>query len=399
MNRSLIRPGARKVAALLSPLVVAAAGLAAGFAPSTAHAQTKGAALAGNTSVVAADTVVDLGSYDTTTLKHAAYGLGSLPVLIAQPISSANCPVAQATYDWDRAYVKQDEFGNGTFGAGYSAGLTFSSRAGRGNERDSFTGEGLLSGYVTVFGTDHEVARISGKASMTGSQGTSSYYVRLMGVNVRSRSVTGNFSGTESLANASLFSASKTIWLGPLPVKFTGAVKGNLGINYNAQYATSTLSVDTLPNAELLAVASASIDVFLASAGVTGTLSLLKAGLPARAAAVVAPNNVIYSLDADLQLTSLSGRVDAWAHVPGKTWRLNLASWSPLYQGTYPIVHMRACQNPIVRPVCGDAVCASGETYTNCSADCAAPPPPPPGDEEPPLPPYCNTKPWLCTDL
>ncbi|MFO0671076.1 MAG: hypothetical protein U0235_15855 [Polyangiaceae bacterium] len=384
MNRSRNPLGARKVAVTLTPIVLAAVALV----PSVAHAQTKLA-------TVEVDTVVDLGSYDTTTSKHPAYAISALPMVT---LSSANCPAPSATYDWERAYVKQDEFGNGTFGAGYSAGLTFTSRAGRGNERDTFTGEGLLSGYVTVFGSDREVARISGKASMTGSQGTSSYYVRLMGVNVRSKSVTGNLSGNEALVDAALFSASTTIWLGPLPVKFTGAVKGNVGINYLAQYATSTLSVTATPSAELSAVASASIDVYLASAGVTGTLSLVKAGVPARAAAVVAPNSVSYSLDADLRLTSLSGRIDAWAHIPGKTWRLNLANWSPLYQGTYPIVHVLGCQNPIVRPVCGDAVCASGESYTNCPSDCVAPPPVPPSDE-PPLPIYCNSKPWLCTNL
>lgn len=385
MNRSRNQPGARKVATTLTPLVMAAVALA----PSVAFAQTK------STSTLEVDTVVDLGVYDGTTSKHPAYALSTLPTV---GMSSVDCPAPQATYDWERAYVKQDEFGNGTFGAGYSAGLTFTSRAGRGNERDTFTGEGLLSGYVTVFGSDREVARISGKASMTGSQGTSSYYVRLMGANVRSKSVTGNLSGTESLLDAALFSASTTIWLGPLPVKFTGAVKGNVGITYLGQYATSTLSVNATPSAELSAVASASIDIYLASAGVSGTLSLVKAGLPARAAAVVAPNSVSYSLDADLRLTSLSGRIDAWAHVPGKTWRLNLASWSPAFQGTYPIVHVFGCQNPIVRPVCGDAVCASGESYTNCPADCVAPPPVPPSDE-PPLPIYCHSKPWLCTNL
>ena len=33
---------------------------------------------------------------------------------------------------------------------------------------------------------------------------------------------------------------------------------------------------------------------------------------------------------------------------------MNIARWNPLFQGTYPIVSVNSCQNPIVRPVCGD---------------------------------------------
>jgi hypothetical protein len=76
---------------------------------------------------------------------------------------------------------------------------------------------------------------------------------------------------------------------------------------------------------------------------------------------------------------------------------MNLAKWDPVFQGTFPIIHAHACTNPIVRPVCGDGVCQSGETSSNCARDCGSPPPPPTGDPDVPL--YCRSKPWMCQDL
>ena len=398
---------------LLTPAVF----VASTFFPAAAHALIPSTASTASTATGAVSTgtlggtgtvappmiVTDLGDYDPLPAIHPTYGVVRSPlssmVLSADiAATSSSCPAPQATYDWDRVASKSDDFGNATFGAGYWAGLTFSSRAGRAGAADAFTAEGLLRGYVTVFSSNHELARISGKASLTGTQGKSSYYVRVLGVDVRSRSVSGNLSGNESLYDASFLSASKTIWLGPVPVKFTGAIRGQLGISYAAQYATSTLSVQANPNASLNAFASAGVDVWFASAGVSGTLSLLKAGVPSRASAVVQPNAVTYSLDSDLALTSLSGQIDAYATLAGKKWTMCLARWSPAFQGTYAIVHAHSCENPIVRPVCGDRVCQSGETTTNCATDCGAPPPPPTNDD-PPVPPQCRAKPWLCSEL
>lgn len=392
--------------------------------PSVAHALPSTSALPPPTGLDGNEPVTDLGDYDPNPAAHPAYALKpATNVVVASRVgaigsrlsnlgdiaavdglvlsdgtpSGSACPAPQATYDWDRTFSKSDDFGNSTFGAGYWAGIIFTSRAGRAGGADTFSGEGLLRGYVTVFGSDKELARISGKATLTGSQGTSAYYVRVLGVDVKSKSVSGNLSGNESLYDASFLEASKTIWLGPLPVKFTGAVRGTLGVSYLAQYATSTLSVTAKPNANLYAYASAGIDVWLASAGVSGSLSLIQAAVPGKASAVVSPNAVSWSLDSDLTLTSLSGQIDAYASLAGKKWRMCLAKWDPVFSGTYPIIHAHSCSNPIVRPVCGDHVCQSGETSYNCSADCGAPPPPPPPPpDDGPTSPLCRAKPWMC---
>jgi hypothetical protein len=357
------------------------------------------------------EVVVDLGNYDSTTTTHSTYSIvknapalstALLHDLVLAPDDSPtgpspSCPTATATYDWDKVFSKSDEFGNNTFGAGYWAGLTFSSRAGRAGGPDTFRGEAMAKAYATVFGSDKEVAKITGTGQMVGSQGTSSYAVRVLGVTVRSRSVSGNLTETAPIYSGTFFSQSKTIWLGPVPVKFSGAVKGNLGVSLEAAYAQSTLYAAAKPNAKVYAQASAGVDMWLASAGVSGTLTLVEAAVPSRVGAVVSPNNVTFEVHSDLTLASLSGKIEAYATLPGKRWTMTLAQWDPLFKGTYPIIHAAACTNPIVRPVCGDGVCQSGETSTNCSRDCGAPPPE--DTTEPDVPLYCQSKPWMCSDL
>lgn len=384
---------------------------AAGAAPIDALA----AAPIATATIEPAEVVVDLGSYDPAPAPHAAYAIPkNAPLLTAAmataklivlddanvlaPTPSASCPAPTATYDWDRVFSKSDEFGNNTFGAGYWAGLTFSSRAGRAGAADTFRGEAMAKAYATVFGSDKEVAKITGTGQLVDSQGTSSYAVRALGVTVRSRSVAGDLTESAPIYNATIFSQSKTIWLGPVPVKFTGAVKGTLGVDLKAAYSQSTLYAEAKPIAKVYAQASAGVDVWLASAGVSGTLTLVEASVPSRASAVVSPSNVTFGVDSDLVLASLSGKIEGYATLPGKRWTITLAKWDPLFKGTYPIIHAAACTNPIVRPVCGDGTCQSGETSANCSRDCGGPPADVP-TAEPTVPPFCRAKPWMCSQL
>jgi hypothetical protein len=355
-----------------------------------------------------AEVVVDLGDYDPapathsySIVKNAPYAAITADMFALEPVApsgpSASCPAPSATYDWDKVFSKSDEFGNNTFGAGYWAGLTFSSRAGRAGGADTFRGEAMAKAYATVFGSDKEVAKITGTGQLVGTQGTSSYAVRALGVVVRSRSVSGNLTESAPIYSGTIFSASKTIWLGPVPVKFTGAVKGTLGVDLEAAYSQSTLYAKAKPNAKVYAQASAGVDMWLASAGVSGTLTLVEAAVPSKASAVVYPTSVTFGVDSDLTLSSLSGKIEGYATLPGKRWTITLAKWDPLFKGTYPIIHAQACTNPIVRPVCGDGTCQSGETSTNCSRDCGAPPADDP--DEPNVPLYCKSKPWMCSDL
>lgn len=366
-----------------------------------AHAQKSAAVAPISTAPSTAEVTYDLGNYDASTTLHPSYGIikdQAATFILADPNQSYDpCPAPSPTYDWDRVFSKQDEFGNSTFGAGYWGGLTFSSRAGRAGGPDTFTGEALLRGYVTVFDNDYELVRIRGTASLVGTQGSSSYVVRVLATDVRSGSASGNLTGTETYQNT-FIKKSKMIWLGPIPVTFTGSINGTLNLDYRAEYAMSTISLNAKPKGRIYAEATAAVDAWLASAGVTGTLTLIQAEVPSRAQVIVGPNTLAYGMDSSLLLSSLSGTVDAWAHIPGKTWRMRLASWSPLYNGTFPIVHVSSCQNPIVRPVCGDQVCQSGESHDNCPSDCAAPPPPPP-ETDPRVPVYCLSKPWMCSDI
>ena len=351
--------------------------------------------------VVTTEEVHILPPLNPLPLAHPGYGLPSAatqPATYQMAPPNVNydpCPTPSPTTSWDRVFSKSGDFGNDYFGAGYWAGLTFSSRPGATPSSDSFTGEALFRAYVTVFSSDFELARIRGTAGLVGTQGSASYIVRVLGADVRSGSASGNLTGNPTYEATFLQKSSPTIWLGPLPVTFKGSVNGSVGVDYRAEYAMSTISLNAKPKARLYATATASVDAWLASAGVTGTVTLVQAELPSRADVVVGPTALAYGMKSSFVLTSLSGRIDAWAHVPGHTWRTELASWDPLFSGTYTITNLNSCQNPIVRPSCGNLVCETAENHDNCPSDCAAPPPPPP-DPAPPA--YCESKPWMCNE-
>src|SRR5690606_20753100 len=101
----------------------------------------------------------------------------------------------------------------------------------------------------------------------------------------------------------------------------------------------STLYAQAKPNAKVYAQASAGVDMWLASAGVSGTLTLVEASVPSRAGAVVSPDSVKFEVHSDLVLSSLSGKIEGYATLPGKRWTITLAKWDPLFKGTYPIIH------------------------------------------------------------
>jgi len=168
--------GALSFSALLASLFVPGA---ASAAPIDSLATSSTLATA---EIQPAEVVVDLGNYDPTPIAHPAYAITkNAPLASIAAIANLNdlvlvddsptgpsptCPAPTATYDWDRVFSKSDEFGNNTFGAGYWAGLTFSSRAGRAGGPDTFRGEAMAKAYATVFGSDKEIAKIFGVTRM-----------------------------------------------------------------------------------------------------------------------------------------------------------------------------------------------------------------------------------------
>jgi hypothetical protein len=348
----------------------------------------------------------DLGDYDSTTTSHSSYGITSTSSTNFQTISPTqiwNDPCeSKSAYDWTILRSKQGEFGNSSFGAGYYAGVRVGSNAGRGTDPDKMWADGNVRGYVTIFGIDKTVASVSGYAELKGTKASYRFNVTAMGFDQYNTSGSANLSGNPS-STYKLFEASKTVWLGPLPVKVTGGAAAQLGMTwkvyygrpYNDPYGQPALNFDVKPNGRIYGYARASVDFWDASAGISGELDFVKAELPNHADLKLTPTSYGWNMTSTLNLTSLSGRLQLFACWDEDCWKQALVSWSPLYSGTYRVVNMQSCQATITSPVCGNKVCDGGETYTNCPADCPAPPPPPDSDGSGDGS-ICEQYPWKC---
>lgn len=304
------------------------------------------------------ETVVDLGGLDESVESQAVgYGIvkKALPaarvsprrvidgVIAWQPPTT--CGTGTPITNYSRTWSLGDDWGNSKFNAGYEARFTLASTASATPNKDKLSGEGIVRGFATLFGTQRELAKVTGKAALEGTQGTSSINVKVLGSDVWNRSVSGNL--TESKAwSRQFFDASQRIWLGPLPVKFTATANGALGYDYAAQYVAPYANLTAKPYAKAYATATASVDAVVASAGVTGNLTLIEASTPGSARLGIQPTYVTYDVDVDLVLKSLSGKIDGWLKVwylfGSKKWTTTLASWNGV-SATYPLVDVNGC--------------------------------------------------------
>lgn len=355
----------------------------------SAAAQAQPKAVVVTDQLAPAEVVVDLGTYDTSEIAHTAYAMAPDP-----PVPSAACPGDPAAYSWTRTWSKSDEFGNSTFGAGYEGKLTTTSTTGV-NAPDKIQVDGSLRAFGTVFGTDVNMVYGKGMASLTGNTGVASASLSVVGQTIWSDSGSKTLTSTKTFSKT-FFSASTWITLGIVPVHFTASVAGQLGYAYDVHTIGNSIDMTFNPWGKAYATASASVDMWVASAGVEGILTLVEVGVPAHGVITLYPTLVQYNVNADVTVKSLNGVINAFAKVPGKKWTMKLASWPPAYDATFPIIHANNCGTDIVHSTCGDNQCSGNETYVNCSADCPAPPPEP--DDEG-IPPICLKQPWKCPNL
>lgn len=323
-----------------------------------------------------AETVDNLGALDDAAETHTNYGVlraaypiaklytpvvaSTMPIYDATPIASpvlatragsifvgttpvvcGGTPVTNFSKGWHLA----DDFGNSKFGGGYDASLTLTSTASSAPNMDKISAEAAVRALATIFGSNKEVAKLSAKAALQGTTGTSSISVRVMGNDIWSRSVSGNLVETKDFSRT-FFSASMRIWLGPVPVKFSAAANGAVGYSYSASYVAPYATLTATPYAKVYVVATAAVDAVVASAGVTGTLTILEASVPGTAKIGIQPSYLSYDVDVDLKLKSLAGKIEAWAKVwylfGSHKWTTTLASWDG-FQATFPIVDTSGC--------------------------------------------------------
>ncbi|HNN50846.1 MAG TPA: hypothetical protein PKI49_02770 [Pseudomonadota bacterium] len=262
------------------------------------------------------------------TLSVLALTTIALPGLAAADVpDSCGTAVAELNKTWS----KSDKFGDENFGAAYDASATLQGK------RDGLSVAGNLNADAMLFGNTQNVVKVIGKAeaAVVAKSASESLDVFVMGKNIfrHSRSSgTGTGSGVTLNLNknwdVTFFNAEKRFWVGPVPVKVKAAAAGSAGVSLNSNIGIFAVNATLVPSAKAYATATASVDAWVAEAGVDGKLTLVEASVPTAGELNLTTVGVYYKADSDLALNYLSGRLNVFAKALGKRYEKKIADWS-----------------------------------------------------------------------
>jgi len=254
-------------------------------------------------------------------------------LLAATPVRAdvpASCGTAAA--ELSKTWSKSDAIGDDNFGAGYQATATLSGK------RDGLELVGNLNADVDLFGNKQNIVKAdaSAKAAVVGRSASENVDVYVLGRNIFHHSrATGTSDGSGVTLNLaknwdmSFFNAEKRFWLGPIPVKVKAAAAGSVGVSFDSNIGVLAVNATLVPSARAYATAGASVDAWVAEAGVDGRLTLIEAAVPtAGELALTTAPGVYYKLDSDLAITYLAGRLNVFAKAFGKRYEKKIADWS-----------------------------------------------------------------------
>lgn len=262
---------------------------------------------------------------------------------------------SKALLKWDRIVIpwtmetrKSDSrsssgsFGNSYFGASYNYGAGWEFNA----TSNVITGacqtfNARIYAYLTanarVFGTSREVVYGRAEATAGDTQLGYSVQVRVLGSDIynSSRTFPASFSlAISPSANRDFFRASAHFVIVAIPVSVGGGVSGGVGLNASLTGGLQpgckfNLNSNVTPWARLDGFAEAAVDLWFASAGVRGYLTLVRAELPLVVNLSVYldqyVSKLMFKVDANLRfvLRSLDGRITVFVRVFGS----NVGEW------------------------------------------------------------------------
>ncbi|MGA1868028.1 MAG: hypothetical protein ACMUJM_05705 [bacterium] len=133
----------------------------------------------------------------------------------------------------------------------------------------------------------------------------------------------------KNLSKSKSFTVSKWFWIGPIPVKVKLKAGGTVGMYAGYGVNTTQIGAYVRPYANTWTSGSVSVDVWLASAGITTTLNLLDESLPITATiAPASQGRVRLSLSIRKWLRALAGKIYIWVKILWKKWTKTLLKWS-----------------------------------------------------------------------
>ncbi len=162
---------------------------------------------------------------------------------------------------------------------------------------------------TTIFGYTQSVAKLSAVVSDVEA----SIYIEAMGqtiVDVDAMNAPINYMRFQTL-----YGKSADIDLGIVSVSVGAELMGVFGVQGMATLRRSKVSAQITPLAALNVTAEASVDLYVASAGVSGSLDLLRFEVPSEMS--IDANG--WTLDADAEATAIDGSLEVFASALGQS--------------------------------------------------------------------------------
>ncbi|RKH63262.1 hypothetical protein D7V93_09015 [Corallococcus llansteffanensis] len=258
---------------------------------------------------------------------------------------SGTTPTAQP---FVKSFHKDDSFGSGLFGSGYS--LDASLKADPVAYTLEASGEGKV--WAKLFNSiKFDVVRATAKATSKQNENKANLVAKLyvVGAELYSQEVPFQPIGSIPEYNKTFLSKSfdmkffespdirYTIFF--IPVKVKAGAYGKAGVTVNAALKPTAAKLSAIATGNIYGEATAAADVWVVSAGVKGTLTLVEASLPTSAQlALTTCGDLAWDLKSGFTLKTLSGKLEAFVKVKlfifKKTVSLTIAKWSGSLQGS-----------------------------------------------------------------
>jgi hypothetical protein len=234
-----------------------------------------------------------------------------------------NPAVVPSNQPYQQTFHKDEDFGNGTFGAGYALDGTVRATPViplGGGSAAQIVASADATTFARVFGNTANVATAQLRLSTRPEGGPSTFGLFFLGTQVYSANVAPGPVRDEKLFSRSFVKFATDLQIFGIGVRVEAAVTGNAGATYEGTYNAAGVRATLTPQSAIFATASASVgvNIFVASVkvGVEGMLTLISVKAPIVLKLGAASCSELEALlGSDLQINTLSGRVSAFLKV------------------------------------------------------------------------------------
>lgn len=191
--------------------------------------------------------IIDEPPLDPNPAPHPEYGYNGTP----RPSVCATIAPAES---WMVGVKKAQDFGNGTFGAGYELFLGIEGKAASGSRPSEVNAGGRARASVTFFHQSTQIALLEAMGHATsGKEATADITVNIVGIDVYKlqRQVALNWKVWR--VQQDFFNVQASIQVGPIPVVLGVGAGGVAGVDVNVPFTTNSIGLQARPYANVYA--------------------------------------------------------------------------------------------------------------------------------------------------